>query len=93
MGNEENVYIHFYMHDVTFRQVITNTKKYLDRFRKYGDVISPDCSLYINMPLCLQIANTYMNRAIGVYLQNNGIKVIPNVRWGDERTMNLHLMD
>lgn len=84
--NEENVYIHFYMHDVTFRQVITNTKKYLDRFRKYGGVISPDCSLYIDMPLCLQMANTYMNRAIGVYLQNNGIKVIPNVRWGDERT-------
>lgn len=84
--DEKNVYIHFYMHDVTFRQIITNTKKYLDRFRKYGGVISPDCSLYIDMPLCLQMANTYMNRAIGVYLQNNGVKVIPNVRWGDDRT-------
>lgn len=38
------------------------------------------------MPLCLQMANTYMNRAIGVYFQNNGVKVIPNVRWGDERS-------
>lgn len=28
----------------------------------------------------------YINRAIGVYFQNNGLKVIPNVRWGDDRT-------
>jgi len=85
-NDEKSVYVHFYMHDVKFRQVITNTKKYLDAFKKYGGVISPDCSLYIDMPLCLQMANTYMNRAIGFYLQNNGVKVIPNVRWGDERT-------
>jgi hypothetical protein len=38
------------------------------------------------MPLNLQIANTYMNRAIGHYLQLHGIYVIPNVRWGDERS-------
>lgn len=31
------------------------------------------------------MANTYMNRAIDVYLQNNGVKVIPNIRWGDDR--------
>lgn len=45
-----------------------------------------DCSLYLDMPLCLQIANVYMNRAIGHYLQEKGLYVIPNVRWGDERT-------
>lgn len=28
--------------------------------------------------------NTYFNRAIGFYLQKNGIPVIPNVRWSDE---------
>lgn len=38
------------------------------------------------MPLCLQIANTYMNRAVGYYLQSQGLYVVPNVRWGDERT-------
>lgn len=85
-NERKSIYIHFYMHDIKFRQVITNTKKYLEKFKEYGGVISPDCSLYIDMPLCLQMANTYMNRAVGVYLQNNGIKVIPNVRWGDERS-------
>ena len=33
-----------------------------------------------------EIANTYMNRAIGQYLQQQGIYVIPNVRWCDERS-------
>lgn len=27
-----------------------------------------------------------MNRAIGSYLQKQGINVIPNIRWGDERS-------
>ena len=36
--------------------------------------------------LCLQIANVYMSRAVGHYFQSKGIYVIPNIRWGDERT-------
>ena len=35
---------------------------------------------------CLQQTNTYMNRAVGFYLQKQGIPVIPNIRWGDEST-------
>lgn len=57
-------------------------------FQKFGGVITPDFSLYRNMPLAMQIWNTYRNRAIGYWLQNNGIKIITNVRWGDERTYN-----
>jgi len=34
----------------------------------------------------MQIWNTYRNRALAYWLQNNGIKIIPNVRWGNERT-------
>lgn len=38
------------------------------------------------MPLVMQMWNTYRNRALSVWLQNNGIEIIPNVRFGDERT-------
>ena len=38
------------------------------------------------MPLVMQLWNIYRSRAIGCWLQINGIKVIPNVRFGDERT-------
>ncbi len=78
--------VHFYEHDKRFLDVLTCTKKFLPELSQFPAVISPDCSLYRDMPLCLQIANTYMNRAVGHYLQKNGIYVIPNVRWGDERS-------
>lgn len=83
---EKDLAIDFYMHDVTFRQILTSTSKYLDELSRFAAVISPDCSLYRDMPLCLQITNTYMNRAVGFYLQKHGVYVIPNVRWGDERS-------
>lgn len=83
---DKNSAINFYMHDIKFRQVLTSTSKYLLELKRYAAIISPDCSLYRDMPLCLQITNTYMNRAVGFYLQKNGVYVIPNVRWGDERS-------
>lgn len=79
-------FIVFYEHDIKFADILTATDDYLDELMNFPGVISPDCSLYRDMPLVLQIANTYMNRAVGHYLQSKGIYVIPNVRWGDERT-------
>ena len=38
------------------------------------------------MPLVMQLWNVYRSRAVGCWLQRNGIKVIVNVRWGDRRT-------
>ena len=85
-SNNYNEFVHFYEHDKNFATVLTATKEHFDCLKKFQGVISPDCSLYRDMPLVLQIANTYMNRAIGHYLQSKGLYVIPNIRWGDERS-------
>lgn len=79
-------FVCFYEHDIKFAEVLTATDQYIEDLKRFPGVISPDCSLYLDMPLCLQIVNIYMSRAVGYYLQNQGIYVIPNVRWGDERT-------
>lgn len=79
-------FVCFYEHDVNFREILTNTEKYVDELKQYPGIITPDCSLYIDAPLCVQIADIYLNRAVGYYLQKQGIYVIPNIRWGDERT-------
>lgn len=34
----------------------------------------------------MQIWNTYRNRALAFWLQREGVPIIPNIRWGDERT-------
>lgn len=78
--------VHFYEYDKKFLNALNSTKELLAQLKDFSAIISPDCSLYRDMPLCLQIANTYLNRAIGHYLQSNGLYVIPNVRWGDERS-------
>ena len=76
----------FYEHDKEFERLWNNPKQYLDKLKKFKGVISPDFSLYRNMPLCMQMWNTYRGRAVACWLQNNGVEIIPNLRFGDERT-------
>ena len=38
------------------------------------------------MPLAMQIYGVFQNRAVACWLSTQGISVIPNVRWGDERS-------
>lgn len=83
---DHDSFVCFYEHDVRFREVITNTEAFVDDLRRYPGVISPDCSLYVDAPLVVQLTSLYLNRAVGYYLRNQGLNVIPNIRWGDERT-------
>lgn len=84
--NDKNKYVHFYIHDYQFSQVLTATRKYVDKLKQFDGVITPDCSMLIGQSTCLQQTNTYFNRAVGLYLQRQGIPVIPNIRWSDEKS-------
>ncbi|MCL2695242.1 MAG: DUF4417 domain-containing protein [Clostridiales bacterium] len=83
---DKNQWVHFYLDDWRFACVWHNPKAYLERLRSFDGVISPDFSLLREMPLSMQVWNTYRNRALAWWLQSNDVNVIPNVRWGDERT-------
>lgn len=75
-----------YEHDYRFAELIYNPEDLYNDLSRFSAFITPDCSLYLDMPLCLQITNTYFNRAIGAFFQSKGLYVIPNIRWGDERS-------
>jgi len=75
-----------YENDIEFADLLRNPNEYVKEFKKYQAVISPDASLYWDAPFAAQVVNKYRNHAIGYYLQKKGVYVIPNVRWGDERT-------
>lgn len=79
-------FVCFYENDVNFREILTNTEFYVEDLKRFPGIISPDCSLYIDAPLCVQLSSIYLNRAVGYYLKKQGIYVVPNIRWGDERT-------
>lgn len=79
-------WVMFYEHDTRFERLWNNPKQYINKLRKFVGVISPDFSLYRNMPLVMQQWNAYRGRALATWFQTNGIEVIPNVRFNDERT-------
>ncbi len=72
------------MHDAYFERMLTATTQYLDLLKQFDGVITPDCSLLVGQAACLQQTNTYFSRAVGYFLQKQGIPVIPNVRWSDD---------
>lgn len=72
--------------DFLFERIWRNPRKYLEVLQRYEGVILPDFSLYRDMPLVMQLWNIYRSRAIGHWLQMNGVTVIPNIRYGDRRT-------
>lgn len=81
--------VHFYEYDEKFAFELESEDRFtklLEMLRKYKCVILPDFSVYRDLPLAVQINQVYKSRAAGAFLEHNGIKVIPNIRWGDERS-------
>lgn len=79
-------WVHCYLFDFRFRQVITNTEKHIETVRPFDGFISPDPSLYRDMPIATQIANTYLNRAVGHHAQRMGIPTVANIRWSTDKS-------
>lgn len=83
----------FYEKDPQFRNFISVPQNYIRELKNVKLISTPDCSLYRDTPLWGQLANIGIARSVGYYLQEQGKYVIPNVRWGDERTYSKQLFD
>ncbi len=77
----------FYCNDAGFTPILNNPIRYVEKLQQYQMVIGIDPSPYDNMPLVVQKSQIYLNLAITYYFANQGIKIIPNVRIGDNRTL------
>lgn len=78
--------IHFFVHDYRFENTYSNPKMSVEKLRQYYCLLSPDFSVYIDMPYILQLYSVYKNRWVGAYWQKKGIRVIPTISWSDERS-------
>ena len=85
-SKDKNTGIHFYIDDYQFERVWNYPEKYLDVLRQYDCILSPDFSLYMDMPMPMKIWNVYRSRQIGAYYQSKGIKVIPTISWAEQET-------
>lgn len=89
--NQSNDYkstVHFFLDDYRFESIYNNPEKKIETLKKFNAVLSPDFSMFVEMPIALQLFSTFKNRWVGAYLQEQGITVIPTVRWGDLTSFN-----
>ena len=83
-------YIHFYIDDYKFdgkkSSIWLYPNKALDIIRHFSGIITPDFSTNADFPDPIKRYNTYRMRTFGCWMNQLGIPVINNVRWGTPET-------
>lgn len=72
---------HFFIDDYQFERVWSRPAAYLDCLRGFDCVLTPDFSLYMDMPDAMQRWNRYRAQALGLYWQREGLRVVPTLSW------------
>ncbi|PLS26024.1 DUF4417 domain-containing protein [Bifidobacterium parmae] len=73
--------VHFFVDDYQFERVWRHPERYVRVLSRFQCVLTPDFSLYRDMPLAQQLHNVYRSRLIGAYWQRHGLNVIPTLQW------------
>lgn len=76
--------VHFYIDDYQFERIWNEPYRYMERLKQFDCVLTPDFSLYMEMPIAMQIWNVYRSRLIGQIMQDFGMVVIPTLSWSNE---------
>jgi hypothetical protein len=78
--------IHFFLDDYRFESLWASPERLLPRVTAVGAALTPDFSVWRDMPLAAQVWNVYRSRWLGAYWQSHGVQVIPTVSWGRRDT-------
>lgn len=73
--------VHFFLDDYQFERIWQRPEFYIEKLSQFDCVLTPDFSLYIDMPVAMQVWNVYRSRLIGQVMQGYGYTVIPTVSW------------
>lgn len=78
--------VHFFLDDYQFTRVWNNPKPYVPVLAKFKFVLSPDFSMYTDLPNAISLFNHYRKHWCAAYWQSRGIVVIPSISWADEKS-------
>ena len=78
--------VHFFVDDYRFEGIYNNPERTIARYSQYAFLLSPDFSLYQEMPLWRQIESVSKNRWVAAYWQSQGLVVIPTISWSAARS-------
>lgn len=78
--------VHFFIDDYQFERLWRQPKKYFEILSRFDCMLTPDYSLYLDMPMAMKIWNVYRARMLGQMAQDRGIKVIPTLMYAEPDT-------
>ena len=78
--------IHHFIDDYRFETAWSAPERLLPRVLAVGATLTPDFSLWRDMPRAAQIWNVYRSRWCGAYWQASGAEVIPTACWATADT-------
>lgn len=85
----KGVALHFFMDDYKFSAACdTNLERTTYSLIKFDCLLTPDYSLYVDMPLEMNRHNIFRSRFAGAFWQNCGFNVIPTASWSDADSFN-----
>lgn len=79
--------VHHFVDDYRFESLYRNPERSLEKYAKYQFVLTPDYSLFPEMPLWRQIESIGKSRWVGAFWQHHGLSVVPTVGWGLSPTL------
>lgn len=78
--------LHFFIDDYHFEKVWSRPESTYERVAEVGAALSPDFSLWRDMPRAMQIWQVYRSRWCAAFWQHLGVEVVPTVTWGGTDT-------
>ncbi len=85
-ANGEKAGVHFFIDDYQFERIWRSPLRYTQMLRRFECVLTPDFSIYTDMPMAMKIWNVYRSRALGAFWQSQDLKVIPTLQWANPLT-------
>ena len=73
--------VHFFLDDYRFETMWTKPQRGLSRVMRAGIALTPDFSLWREMPLAMQLWQVYRSRWCGAWMHSNSVAVIPTLSW------------
>lgn len=85
-AEDVNCGVHFFIDDYQFERVWNRPDENIERLKRFQCVLTPDFSLYMDMPMALKVWNVYRSRLFGQMCQDAGMNVIPTLSWAEPET-------
>lgn len=78
--------VHAFLDDYRFEVMWSKPGRPLSRLARVGAALTPDFSLWPEMPAAMQVWQVYRSRWVGAWWLGHGIDVIPAVTWAGPET-------